>query len=281
MAQLTGLLGYPVHHSVSPQMQNAAFNEQGLSFEYEKFNVPPEQLQQAVEALKTFHYKGCNVTIPHKTAVMPFLDEISEEARRIGAVNTIVNENGVLVGYNTDGAGFVKGVERLMNRRISSQDTILVIGAGGASRAICYALANKNPKVVAIANRTEAKATQIANDCLRESDVVLSLQQAEEQLASFGIVINTTSMGMNEDDPLPLSLTHLNEGTYVIDIIYNPFQTKWLTLAKEKGAIIDNGVAMLVFQGALAFTKWTGKEPNVSLMEQIVVKSVGGNYVIR
>lgn len=280
MKKLVGLIGYPVSHSMSPEMQNAAFQRAGLDYEYDKYSVHPDVLEQAVQSLRDYSFAGCNVTIPHKQHVMRYLDEISPGAESIGAVNTIVNENGKLIGYNTDGAGFVQGLMRKLKTPLEDA-RILVIGAGGASRAICYALAESNSKTIAIANRTLEKANHIKEECMRPEDRVVTLNEAAETLSLYNIVINTTSIGMDKDTNLPLDLTNLVPGTVLSDIIYNPIKTHWLQEGERKSAIVDNGVAMLVYQGALAFEKWTGIKPDVQLMEEIVIEKLGGNYVNR
>ncbi|MDN4074836.1 shikimate dehydrogenase [Fictibacillus terranigra] len=280
MKKLVGLIGYPVSHSMSPEMQNAAFQKSGLPFFYEKYEVHPDRLEEAVNDLRTKGFAGWNVTIPHKQAIMPFLDEISEGARKIGAVNTVVNEHGKLVGYNTDGAGFVKGLMRHVHFPIEHAN-VLIIGAGGASRAVAYALAQAGPKSIVITNRTMEKARDIHNECLRKQDSVMGLEEAEASLSVFQIVINTTSIGMKNDGSTPMDLSLLVPGTVLSDIIYNPFKTVFLQEGEERGAVIDNGVAMLVLQGALAFEKWTGVQPDVELMEKIVLEKLGGNYVNR
>ncbi|MDM5339031.1 shikimate dehydrogenase [Fictibacillus enclensis] len=279
MRKKVGLIGYPVSHSMSPQMQNGAFEKAGLSYVYDKYEVHPDQLAEAVRDMREKGFAGWNVTIPHKQAIMPYLDEIAEDALKIGAVNTVVNENGKLTGYNTDGAGFLKGLMRHVSFPME-EAKVLIIGAGGASRAISYAMSKEGPKTIAITNRTMEKAQDIFSECLRDQDQVISLHEAEERLTEFNIVINTTSIGMKEDR-LPLRVNHLKAGTVVSDIIYNPFKTALLKESEKRGAIIDNGVAMLVFQGALSFEKWTGVAPDASLMEKIVIEELGGSYVNR
>jgi shikimate dehydrogenase len=279
MRKKVGLIGYPVSHSMSPQMQNGAFKKAGLSYVYDKYEVHPDQLAEAVRDMREKGFAGWNVTIPHKQAIMPYLDEIAEDALKIGAVNTVVNENGKLTGYNTDGAGFLKGLMRHVSFPME-EAKVLIIGAGGASRAISYAMSKERPKTIAITNRTMEKAQDIFCECLRDQDQVISLQEAEERLTEFNIVINTTSIGMKEDR-LPLRVNHLKAGTVVSDIIYNPFKTALLKESEKRGAIIDNGVAMLVFQGALSFEKWTGVAPDALLMEKIVIEELGGSYVNR
>ncbi|MCK6257786.1 shikimate dehydrogenase [Fictibacillus sp. KIGAM418] len=280
MKKLVGLIGYPVSHSMSPEMHNAAFQKSGLPFYYDKYEVHPDRLEEAIYNMRTKGFAGWNVTIPHKQTIMPYLDKISDEAKKIGAVNTVLNENGKLIGYNTDGAGFVKGLIRHVHFPIE-QANVLIIGAGGASRAIGYALAQTAPKSIVIANRTMEKARDIQIECLREHDKVMSLQEAAAVLSDFQIVINTTSIGMKNDGSTPIDLHHLAPGTVLSDIIYNPYKTAFLQEGEKRGAVIDNGVSMLVLQGALSFEKWTGMQPDIELMETIVIEKLGGNYVNR
>lgn len=277
MQKLYGLIGYPVEHSMSPIMHNACFREFGMMHVYHAFNVHPDHLEKAIVGMKALGVAGFNVTIPHKINCMKYLDKIDELAMKIGAVNTVVNENGKLIGYNTDGLGFVKALkdeacETLTNKKI------LIIGAGGAARGIYMTLADSGVERIDIANRTIHRADEIISDC---SDSVqstsLSLQQAECALKNYDIIINTTSIGMYPHiNEMPISLDHLGEKKIVCDIIYNPLETKFLKEAKKRGALIQNGLGMFVYQGALAFEKWQGKFPNIDDMKQIVLDKLGG-----
>lgn len=276
-----GLIGYPVHHSLSPEMQNSAFRELGLNYKYEKFNVEPGKLGDIICYFQANGFKGFNVTIPHKETVMPFLDEIDEEALAIGAVNTVDIKDGKLIGYNTDGKGFVNGLKQKLIKPIS-ESHILILGAGGAARAIAHSLYLHQPMSIVIANRTTRRAEKIIQECLKGDGNALTLQEAEHMLSRFDIVVNTTPIGMHPNyNEIPLDLRRLNEGTVLSDIIYNPLKTKWLKLGEQKGAIIDNGLSMFVHQGALAFEIWTGRKPNVDLMKETVIKQLGGSYVNR
>ncbi|MGG3955257.1 shikimate dehydrogenase [Bhargavaea massiliensis] len=271
--KLFGLIGCPVHHSLSPLMHNDAFQTLHIDAHYHAFHVEPHMLKEAVQGLKALQCAGFNVTIPHKTAVMEYMDELDETAKQMGAVNTVVNERGKWVGYNTDGEGFVRALCEQMNVQLCGA-RILLVGAGGAARGIYFALLQHHVSAVDVCNRTAGKAEAFIK---KEKSDVYSLEEGEERLAEYDIVINTTSVGMYPHvEAMPISLRNLKKDTIVSDIIYNPLMTKWLQEAKEKGARVQNGVGMFVYQGALAFEKWTGIFPNTKRMEQLVIQKLGG-----
>ncbi|AMX82827.1 shikimate dehydrogenase [Geobacillus subterraneus] len=271
MENVYGLLGFPVEHSLSPLMHNDAFAYFGISARYHLFSVKPEQVGEAIAGVRALGIAGVNVTIPHKMAVIPFLDEVDEHARRIGAVNTIVNDNGRLVGYNTDGPGYVKALEEEMDVHLDGK-RILLIGAGGGARGIYFSLLSTAAARIDITNRTTEKAARLVREGEDGRSAFFPLAEAEKRLAEYDIIINTTSAGMHPRvNEQPLSLERLRPGTVVSDIIYNPFETKWLKEAKARGARGQNGVGMLVYQGALAFEKWTGQWPDVNRMKQLVI----------
>jgi shikimate dehydrogenase len=275
MEKLYALFGCPVHHSLSPLMHNDAFQRMNIAAHYHAFHVEPEHLQDAVAGVRALGIAGLNVTIPHKTAIMALLDDIDAEARRIGAVNTIVNENGRLIGYNTDGLGYVRALEEETSVDIQEK-RILLIGAGGAARGIYFSLIDRGAKRIDICNRTVSKAKQLIEEGdAAVSSAAFSLSEAEQRLGEYDIVINTTSVGMYPNvEQMPLSLANLKEGTIVSDIIYNPLETKWLKEARERNAIVQNGVGMFIYQGALAFEKWTGVFPDVERMKKIVMEQL-------
>jgi shikimate dehydrogenase len=270
----TLVIGDPIAHSLSPVMHNEAFKHSGIKGCYEKKRVTADELSSFVTQLKNSDYTGCNVTIPHKVAVIPLLDEVDQEAIEIGAVNTIVNNNGKLIGYNTDGPGFLQGLKQKIERPIE-ENRILVVGAGGAARAISYVLLNESPIRLSIANRSDERLRQLINVLNRDNIEALTIKKAESKLLEFDIIINTTNAGMHPDiHSIPLELDDLKDGTVVCDIVYNPLQTKWLQIAKRKGALTDNGLSMLVMQGALAFEKWTGTFPDAEKMRRAVEKEL-------
>ncbi|MBN3556222.1 shikimate dehydrogenase [Fictibacillus nanhaiensis] len=268
------VIGDPIDHSLSPVMHTAAFNQTGISGTYEKKRVSSDQLEEFVTFLKDSNYAGINITIPHKVAILPLLDEIDDEAKEIGAVNTVVNKDGRLIGYNTDGKGFLLGLKEKINKPLSELN-VLLIGAGGAARAIAYALSKETPKYMAIANRSEERLYSLLKDLNDERIEGLSLQKAEGELARFDVLINTTNAGMHPNtDSIPLKLNLLKKDAVVSDIVYNPLTTRWLKDAKGKGATTDNGVSMLVMQGAMAFEKWTGTFPDTNNMKQVVMEQL-------
>ncbi|KYG31998.1 shikimate dehydrogenase [Alkalihalobacillus trypoxylicola] len=283
MEKLYGLLGYPVGHSMSPSMHNKAFEDLKVAARYMAFEVEPQNLQNAVEAIRSLQLGGCNVTIPHKVEVMNYLDEIDEEALEIGAVNTIVREGNKLIGYNTDGRGYLQSLLEVLTGELSEKQ-VAIIGAGGAARAVVTALKNNHTKRIVVANRTIEKAEQLLNR-LHSPVSLLEAQEiktVESNLEQFDIVINTTSVGMSPQvEQTPICLDKLSNKSIVSDLIYNPIKTKFLTEAEAKGATILNGVGMFVNQGALSFEYWTKQSPNRKLMTKTVLQQLGGYYVNR
>jgi shikimate dehydrogenase len=268
------VIGDPIEHSLSPVMHNEAFRQAGIHGSYEKMRVTSDDLLSFIQYLKESDYAGCNVTIPHKVAVIPFLDEIDKEAEKIGAVNTVVNKNGKLIGFNTDGTGFILGLKEKISRPISDMN-ILLIGAGGAARSIAYALLKESPEKLFIANRSAERLNFLVQDLNNNCIEPLSLKKAESELSRFDVLINTTNAGMHPNiETMPIQLTQLKNDAVVCDIVYNPLQTKWLYTAESKGAIIDNGISMLVMQGAMAFEKWTGTFPDTNKMKKAVIEQL-------
>lgn len=276
MKKLFAVIGDPIVQSMSPVMHNDLFQHYGIDAHYHAFAIKEEHLADAVQGFRAMGLAGFNVTIPHKQGIMPLLDRIDPLAASIGAVNTVVNEDGQFVGYNTDGSGFVQGLKA----KISSLGAkkVLIIGAGGAARAIYFSLAHEGVTKIDLANRTVAKGVKLVEDCPYQVDSsIITLAEAEEQLNHYDIIVQTTSIGMAPQiEYVPLSLHHVRENTFVSDIIYNPLETAFLKAAKEKKAITQNGVAMFVYQGALAFEKWTGISPGINRMEITVKKQLGG-----
>ncbi|MFJ7755003.1 shikimate dehydrogenase [Peribacillus muralis] len=278
MKKIYGVMGDPIAHSMSPDIHNDAFEKENIEAVYHHFHVTKEGLQDAVKGMKALGIEGFNITIPHKTAIIPFLDEVDELALAIGAVNTVVNKNGRFIGYNTDGKGFLKSLCDEISGDIKAKKT-LVIGAGGAARAIYFTLVNEGVKQVDIANRTKERAAELVSDCPYDKiSKALSIIEAEQSLSQYDLIIQTTSSGMSpETDHSPLKLDQLKAGAIVSDIIYNPLQTKLLLEAFEKGAKTQNGLGMFINQAALAFEIWTGVMPDTARMTDIVLNKLGGN----
>ncbi|MFK2824440.1 shikimate dehydrogenase [Bacillus sp. B190/17] len=280
MKKLFGVIGDPIAHSMSPLMHNDAFGRLGIDGYYQPFHVKPDDLEAAVRGMKAIGVQGFNVTIPHKSAIIPLLDQVDPLARAIGAVNTVVREQNGWTGYNTDGMGFVRGLREAYGEPLEDK-RVLLIGAGGAARAIYYTLASENVNQIDIANRTLEKASVLVDNCpYPVASKVQTTDEAAKQLDVYDIVIQTTSIGMTPlIEESPLSMANMKPGAFVSDIIYNPLETKILKDAEERGARIQNGLKMFVYQGALAFEKWTGQTPDIDSMEEIVRHQLGGSYV--
>lgn len=278
MKKIYGVMGDPIAHSMSPDIHNDAFEKENIEAVYHHFHVTKEGLNDAVKGMKALGIEGFNITIPHKTSIIPFLDEVDELALAIGAVNTVVNKNGRFIGYNTDGKGFFKSLCDEISGDIKAKKT-LVIGAGGAARAIYFTLVKEGVKQVDIANRTKERAAQLVSDCPYDKvSKALSIIEAEESLSQYDLIIQTTSSGMSPElDHSPLKVDQLKTGAIVSDIIYNPLQTKLLLEAREKGAETQNGLGMFINQAALAFEIWTGIMPDTARMTEIVLNKLGGN----
>ncbi len=271
MKRLIGLIGNPVAHSKSPHMHNAQFESLGLPFSYYAFQVGKDMLAEAVNGMKALDFKGFNVTIPHKVAVMEHLDDISDEAKRIGAVNTVVNEKGKLIGYNTDGRGYLLSLESETGFSLKNKE-ILVIGAGGAARALLVTLQEGGAGRVDIANRSTGKGEALAASLSLDGCMVLSLSQAEENLGKYDLIVNTTPVGMSPNiEQTPIKVDNIKPGAIASDIVYNPLETQFLKQCRRKGAVIHNGIGMFAGQGALAFERWTGRLPDIEAMKKTVL----------
>ncbi|GIQ69737.1 shikimate dehydrogenase [Xylanibacillus composti] len=267
-----GVLGHPVRQSKSPIMLNRAFQTAGVHAAYAAFDVAPERIGDALAGIRSLGFGGANVTIPHKVAVMGHLDEIDEAARVIGAVNTIVNKNGRLIGYNTDGIGYVRSLKQETGVSLKSK-RILVLGAGGAARGVVYALLREHPASVAIANRTEQKALELAA-ALKDYGTVDSVPWSSCRQFSYDLIINTTPIGMHpNEDEWPADPACWPDAEVFSDLIYNPLETRFLQEAKRLGRTIHGGLGMFVYQGAYAFEYWTGMTAPVAEMRSAVLQS--------
>lgn len=270
--RVVGIIGDPIRHSLSPIMQNAAFAASNLDYVYVPFAVSPLNLEQAVIGLKALGVCGFNVTIPHKTAIIPFLDRLDESAEFAGAVNTVQLCGTVLTGYNTDGAGLV---DSLLNDLDFSPgaEQILVAGAGGAARGAIAALCHYGAKRIIICNRSLDNARAVMLDMnIRypetRIDVVRQNQVSEEYLGSTSLLINTTSLGMNGERIEGINLSHLPEHAKVYDMVYSSSGTPLVNEASASGLRAVNGLGMLVAQGERAFEIWTGQKPPEGVMRQ-------------
>lgn len=265
--RIVGIIGYPVEHSLSPPMHNAAFESLGIDYCYVPFLVHPDYLETAVRSIRALNLCGVNVTVPHKERVMPFLDEINGEAAFIGAVNTIVNSEGRLVGHNTDGRGFMQSLSE-SGVTVENKD-IAIIGAGGAARAIGYYLSQKAGTLY-IYGRTKERAEKLVSDLNKIKQNVQFLQDLSA-IGRFHIIINATPLGLKKDNRLPLDTALLRAEQTVCDLIYR--DTPLLIEASKKGCATLSGLGMLLWQGVFAFELFTGGKPPVEAMRNTLLKS--------
>ncbi len=274
---ICGVIGDPIEHTMSPAMHNAAFQTLGLDYVYLAFHVKPADLKQTVAGMKALNIRGLNVTIPHKTAVIPLLDEVDEMAAHIGAVNTIINENGKLAGYNTDAPGFL---EALTQHDVEpAGKKVVLLGAGGAAHAIAFILAENQAKLVILNRKEEIDwAYDIVKNIKEHYSINIKVDELNpaslaSSLSDADILVNATSVGMYPDDGKSLVPAELHcSSLTVFDAVYNPLPTKLLKEAKARGAQTIDGLEMLVWQGVLAFEKWTGVHPPADVMRQAAMK---------
>ncbi|MCV0399221.1 MAG: shikimate dehydrogenase [Nitrosarchaeum sp.] len=264
------VIGDPIDHSLSPNIHSAAFREMNMEHTYIAYRIPKGELEEGVESLKKIKIAGFNVTIPHKIEMMRFLDKIDESCSIIGAVNTVVNENGMLKGYNTDMDGFLDPIKK-RNLQIEGS-RVLLLGAGGAARAIVAGFAKEHAKSITIANRTTNKAKELAEFSQKiglESKFV-NIDNVENNVEKYNIIVNATSIGL-KNEQCPISLEGVNKNTIAYDIVYMPMNTDFLKKAREKEAIIIYGYEMLLGQAARAFEIWHGVEAPYNAMKRALL----------
>ncbi len=279
MSKRLGIIGYPIRHSISPIFQQAALDYYSLDATYQAWEVEPSSLPEFVAGLRSPDTLGSNVTVPHKEAVMPHLDQVDDWARMAGAVNTIVNEDGKLTGHNTDGPGFLRALEE--HGHFSPEGRrVLIIGAGGSAKAVALALARRGVASITIANRTLHRAQRLAElleghgsllgDIRVEAISLIPSGEALVQAAATSdLVVNCTTLGMvhgPDEDSSPLPAEYIPSHALVYDLVYNPPETPLLREAARAGATILGGLPMLVYQGAASFELWTGKRAPVEVM---------------
>ncbi len=272
--KILGIIGCPITHSLSPAMQNEALRACGLNYVFVPFHVETHDLGRAIDGLRALGVAGINVTIPHKTAVIPFLDSLHESAEASGAVNTIKNVNGRLIGHNTDGDGLVRSLSQDLGFEPRDR-SIVIIGSGGAARGAVAALCRSGVRRIVLVNRTYAKAEQLASTLAdRYPEVALSALSGYDELPGClrdaDLLINTTSLGMNNESILNVSLELLPASAKVYDMVYSPPVTPLLKNATEAGLACCNGLGMLAAQGELAFAIWTGEKPPSGLMKSVL-----------
>lgn len=272
---LFGVIGNPIRHSKSPIMMNRAFRETGINGVYTAFHVTADRIGDFAAGVRAMGIRGINVTIPHKLDIMSVLDEIDSSAQAIGAVNTIVNDEGRLIGYNTDGIGYVRSLKEEAESELTGK-RIVVIGAGGAARGIIFALANEMPARITIANRSVERAKALADSLQGKAEIyAISNEELQSTCLDADIVINTTSVGMFPNtDETPVDANWLKPDAVASDLIYNPLKTRFLKEAEQRGCRIHGGLGMFIYQGAYAFEYWTGQPAPAAAMRETVLASL-------
>lgn len=271
--KLVGIIGWPIEHTFSPSLHNAAFTEVGLDWAYLPLSVSPDDLEAAVDGIKAMGFMGFNVTMPHKKTVIEYLDGLSEEAILADAVNTVKRDDDRLIGHNTDGRGFIESLKMDADFLPEGKDA-LIIGAGGAARSVAISLAMSNVSSLTVVNRTSNKAkilTALIKDNFPECEVKV-LSQNDEKIVSAKkssqLIVNATSKGMRDNPGLPIDIDGISSGHLVYDLIYDPVETDFLKRASELGAKTINGMKMLLYQGMIAWEIWTGLKPPADKMAE-------------
>jgi shikimate dehydrogenase len=270
MSKTFAVIGDPIDHSLSPNIHSAAFRELNLDCSYIAYRIPKEELEEGIESLKKIKIDGFNFTIPHKIEMMKYLDKLDESCSVIGAVNTVTNNDGILKGYNTDMDGFL---EPFKKRNISLKDLkILLLGAGGAARAIVAGFAKEHAQSITIANRTLTNAKNIVefSNKIGLKANAIKLDEVGNTAKDYDVIVNATSIGLKNESS-PISLEGINSKTIVYDIVYMPINTDFLKKAKEKGAIIIYGYEMLLGQATRAFEIWHGMEAPYNAMKKALL----------
>lgn len=269
--KLYGIFGFPLGHTLSPALQEAAFRALGLKAFYLSFEVRREEFLRLMRRRKNLVLDGFNVTVPYKEEVLRFLDGVSPEARAIGAVNTVLRKGGRWMGFNTDSRGFTASLEKDAKFRAAGKK-ILILGAGGSARAAAYALAQKGAKIISIANRTPARAKKIVTQYRR---LFPEVEWRNSNLAEADLVVNATSVGLRKGDrSLVRPRDFLNRRALFVDLIYKPAETRFLREARLAGHPTLNGLGMLLYQGAEAFRLWTGFKAPLEVMQKTLIESL-------
>lgn len=278
--RIYGIIGHPVTHTFSPKMQNAAFEAMGINAVYLPFEVHPSRLKEAVDGIRYLSIHGSNCTIPHKEAVLAYLDAVDPLARKIGAVNTIVSTEGKLKGYNTDGAGFIRSLEE--TGFSCGGKKVVILGSGGSAKGIAFSLAESGVSEITLLSRNMDKGLALISSLKEHYSGgefnlhSLPLEGVEELLKSADLLVNTTPVGMvpHQDQSPMESLKGLSSRALVADIIYAPRKTKLLQMAEERGLKGINGLGMLLHQGAIAFELWTGEKAPVEVMRRVLLEQI-------
>jgi shikimate dehydrogenase len=282
-----GLIGYPLRHSISPDFQQAAFDQLGLLVRYELWETPPDEADRLAARLRQSDTLGANVTIPYKQTIVSMLDRLDSSARSVGAVNTVVQRGHSLAGYNTDVRGFSESVRREGETSLGGS-TVVIVGAGGAARAVVAAAIAERAATIIVCARRVAQAEELV-DTFRNDNVTSVSRLAPaafgtnglppvELIDSADVVVNATPQGTVhhvDRERLPVDPIGLHSGQLVVDLVYNPPETPFLRMAAKRGARVLNGLPMLVYQGAAAFELWTEQSAPVELMRRVAREALG------
>ena len=270
-----GVIGWPIHHSRSPIIHNYWLKAQLINGQYETIAVSPEEADAFFKGFKASGLAGFNITLPHKEAVIPHLDHIDEAATAIGAVNTVWLEDGKMCGSNSDWIGFSDNLDHLAVGWDQQSEHALILGAGGAARGVIFALIKRGFKNITVANRTLSRAEELANH-FGATVKAIELHQADQVIESSTLIVNTTSLGMDKNPPLPLTLEGIQPDCLVTDIVYTPLETPLIKLAKSKGNQTVDGLGMLLHQAKMGSKLWFGGETVVTdELRAIVMEDMG------
>jgi shikimate dehydrogenase len=276
---IVGVFGSPITHTASPAMHNAAFKALKMNWAYLAFPVEPQNLRGALLGARAMGLKGINLTVPHKLLALDIVDEVNEDARKLGAINTVLIEDGKLRGFNTDGHGIAKAIKVEFNFTFKGK-RVLVLGAGGAGRAIAVQCALDGAAKVFVANRTAAKIDPIAREIAATKTVFRALALNTDEISrvidEVDLLINATSVGLREGESLGLNAKLFSPRLFVYDTVYRPAETELLRMAAAAGAKTANGLSMLLHQGAKAFEIWTKHKAPLAVMRRAVNAAVHG-----
>jgi shikimate dehydrogenase len=269
---LTGIIGYPLHHTLSPLMHNSVFKKYRMNWEYTAFETKPEEVGRFFKKMRADGLRGINVTVPHKHHAMKFLDKIDKAAKTVGAVNTVVNARGKFTGYNTDFIGFAVTLKK-NNIRLKNK-TVVMFGSGGAAHAVAYEINSQKPREFHIVNIDIPMSERLCEKLRLKNYKIWKLKpnrMLDEIIAKADFIINTTSVGMDKKST-PYKIAKIKKRTPVYDIIYNPAMTPFLKRAKKLGARVINGLDMLIYQGMEAFKLWTGRKSDYGVIKRTLNK---------
>ena len=274
MSTLYGLIGYPVKHSLSARMHNAAFRHLSIDAEYKLFEVKPDELKRFFDTFRTKGMRGINITIPYKTKAMHLMDDLGDEARMIEAINTVALKSKRLIGYNTDGIGFIKSLKEDLHFEPKGK-TAFILGAGGAARAVSFSLAKEALQRIVLVDIDPQKAASLAGDVEKKTDtesiaIESGRETIKELLLNSDLLVNATPCGMRKTDPEILPAEALCKGLVIFDLVYNPKETPLIKSARKRNLACVNGLGMLVYQGAASFKLWTGRAAPLGVMKKAV-----------